>query len=240
MTMAKKIKKIKARKTVLDKIAARLRTILRRRTTDVVAAGKELIKARKDHVPSGKWQGWLAENFDLDVRTAQNYSSAAEYVARKSETVSDFAKRVSNLAPTLLYDLAAGNYSEQQEAAILAAAAEGQRVNIRRATEICDELEAPNDDDVDETDAGDDGDQDAGDADAAAEANKILDGPPPAVPSPPEEDPALRDFDAAIGTLKRVMTSRPIAQFARTVHNSDDLGTVAHFIRAVISAPRID
>ena len=232
--MAKKAKKIKARKTVLDQIVARLRTILRRRTTDVVAAGNELIKAR-EHFASehGEWQEWLAENFDLDVRTAQNYCAAAKYVARKSETVSDFDP--ANLAPTLLYKLATGrSYNEQEEAAILAAANEGRRVDATRAEAICDALVAADDGDDDDADGG----SKDGDEAAAAEAEAILDGPPPDLPPPPNPtltNFALQAFDEAIGVL-RPLVSKQATQFAKTIHSGDDLKNVEDLIRNVIAA----
>jgi hypothetical protein len=84
-----------------------------------------LIECRK-HVPRGEWQTWLAENFGLGYRTAVHYMNAAEYVARKGETVSHF----TNLSPTVLYGLAEGHYSAQEEAAI--AARERRSVRMRR------------------------------------------------------------------------------------------------------------
>jgi hypothetical protein len=98
------------RKTKLDRIAAQIHTVLKRATKDVIEIGKLLIKSRalQEH---GEWQSWLAKNFDLTYRTAHNYVAAAEYVARKgkSETISHFA----NLSPTVLYELAGGDYDEQ-------------------------------------------------------------------------------------------------------------------------------
>jgi hypothetical protein len=189
----------------------------------------------------GDWQDWLAENFDLSIRTAHNYCAAAEYVARKSATVADFA----NLSPSVLYWLAAGDYDEQEEAAILAATHKG-RVDQEAAGGICEELaveaicEKIDNDDADNADGGgeDSGDDGGGeDADTSA----ILDGPPPAVPPPapppPPTDFALRDFDAAISTLNRLKT-KPPPQFAQTTHSADDLESVETFIHAVMKARR--
>jgi hypothetical protein len=94
----KKAKKAPRRKiTELERIAAQLRTMLRRDTTSVIEKGKLLLRSRElladEH---GQWMPWLAENFDLSYRTALRYVSAAEYVA-KSDTVADFA----NLSPTV-------------------------------------------------------------------------------------------------------------------------------------------
>ena len=114
--MAKKIKKIKVRKTALDRIVADLRAALSRETTNVVDVGNLLIESR-DHLQHGDWQAWLSENFDLGYRTAVHYVHAAEYVARKSETVSLLA----NLSATVLYGLAEGHYSGQDRILLLPA-----------------------------------------------------------------------------------------------------------------------
>ena len=120
------------RRTELDKIVAQLRTILRRETGDVVLVGNLLLKSRtllaNEH---GKWLPWLEENFDLSLRTAQRYIAAAEYAARQMRHVSHF----TNLAPTVLYQLAAGHYNPEEEAAILAATRKG-RVDQTRAMQI--------------------------------------------------------------------------------------------------------
>jgi DUF3102 family protein len=234
----KKAKKGKTprHKTALDRLTARLRTALRRATKDIILIGNLLTQSRK-HMEYGEWQPWLAENFDLSLRTAQNYFAAAAYVERKrkSATVADFA----NLSPTVLYALAGGHYNEQKEAAILAATRKG-RVGHEKALDICDAL-APPDDDAEEA-ADDDDDQEDGDDDAEPAAAEdpeiaaILDGPPPAVPPPAPNlvppDFALRDFDDAVSVLKRLMT-KPSAQFASTNHTADDLEGVECFIRAV-------
>jgi hypothetical protein len=187
MTKAKKTKAPQQR-TELDRIAARLRTALRRETKNVIEIGNLLIESRK-HLEHGEWQSWLAENFHLSDRSALNYANAAEYVASKSETVSDFA----NLAPTILYRLAAGlYYTEEEEAAILAATQEG-RVDFETASAICDAL-APDDDD---TDDADDQDDSSADDDADPESEAILAaGADPAVP-PPAPIPPPTDFRAA-------------------------------------------
>jgi hypothetical protein len=228
----KKAKKTKA--TALDRITARLRMALRRETTNVIEIGNLLIESRK-HLQHGDWQAWLAETFDLSYRTALRYVSAAEYVAHKGK--SDTVAHFTNLSPTILYGLAEGHFTEQEEAAILAAAREG-RVDQVAADAICEKL-APPDDADDDQDNDDDHDDDGDDAEPAAaedpEIAAILDGPPAAVPPPapipPPTDYALRDFDQAIGTLKRLMTKQA-AQFAGSAHSGNDLENVASFIQA--------
>jgi len=231
MTKAKKTK-APQRRTELDRIAAKLRTALSRETTNIIEIGKLLIESRK-HLEHGEWQSWLAENFDLSLRTAQNYYAAAEYVARakgkSSATVADFA----NLSPSVLYHLAAGHFDEPVEAAILAEA-RGRRVDEDAMWAISEKLAPPDDENADTDDAG--ADDSGEDAAEDPEISAILDGPPPAVPPtaepPPPTDYALRDFDQAIGALKRLMT-KPSAQFASTIHSADVLESVESFIHAV-------
>jgi Protein of unknown function (DUF3102) len=106
MRKAKKTKAPRRKTTALDRITARLRTALRHKTENTILIGNILIEAREE-LQHGDWQSYLSENFDLSYRTAVRYVDAAEYVTRKSksDTVADFA----NLAPTVLYRLAAGH-----------------------------------------------------------------------------------------------------------------------------------
>jgi hypothetical protein len=126
------------RKSELNRLTSRLRTALRRDTTNVILIGRLLLEIREElELEHGEWQDWLTEHFDLSYRTAAYYCAAAEYVARKSKsaTVAHFAA----LARTVLYALAAGHYSAEEEAAILAATREG-RVDKTRAAAICQKL----------------------------------------------------------------------------------------------------
>jgi hypothetical protein len=170
--------------------------------------------------------------------------NAAGYVARKgkSETVAHF----TNLSPTVLYGLADGRYTEQEEAAILAAAREG-RVDADGAHEIWHALNPDDDDDAEDADDADGGGEDGAEDGAAEdpEIAKILDGgaspdvPPPA-PNPPPTNFALRDFDDAISKLKNLMT-KPSADFAGTAHSAEDLQKIEDFIHTVrerTGAPR--
>jgi len=235
----RKTKKPARQRTKLDQIAAKVRTALRGQTKNVIEIGK-LLNESREHLEHGDWQAWLIENFDLSLRTAQNYCSAAEYVVRakgKSATVADFA----NLSPSVLYHLAAGHFDERVEAAILAEARK-RRVDEDAAWAICEALAPP--DDADDADADDDQDDDGGDDTEAAPADDaeiavIIDGPPPAVPPPapipPPTDYTLRDFDQVISVLNRLKTKLS-TQFAQTIHSADDLESVASFIRAVMKA----
>ena len=232
------------RETALDQLVAQLRTALKRETTNIIEIGNLLIEIRREHVQHGEWKTWLAENFDLSYRSARRYESVAEYVKLKSATVALFD--FENLSPTVLYELAAGRFSEQKEAAILAATRE-RRVDWDAALAICDKIDSGSA--CAKADAEAIAALASGDPEALAaflgkdvedpESTAILDGPPPAVPPPapnaPPIDFALQDFDETISALKGLMT-KPATQFVRTVHNADDLELVGLFIRAVIEA----
>jgi hypothetical protein len=113
--MSKKTK-VPARR--LATLKAVLGAILRRRTTDVISGGNVLIEIRHSpEIEHGQWLPYLSDNFDLSERTAQNWMSAAEYVASKSATVADLIKK--NAAPGVLYKLAAGEYDAAVERRIL-------------------------------------------------------------------------------------------------------------------------
>jgi hypothetical protein len=236
MSKAKKTKAPRRKTTALDRLTAQLRTAFRRESANVIEIGKLLIESRK-HLEHGEWQVWLAKNFDLTYRTALNYTNAAEYVSRKlkSETVSLFA----NVAPTVLYRLAEGDYDEQEEAEILRRAKAGERVDRDLALAICEAFAPPDDDEDDEADDQDGGDEDSHDSDGNDEIEAILDGPPPAVPppapNPPPTDFALQDFNQAVDTLNRLKTKKP-TQFAKTSHSADVLESVESFINAVTKA----
>ena len=226
MSKAKKTKKTPQRRTELDRIVTQLRTVLRRETSDVVLAGNLLIKSR-EFLSHGEWLPWLKGNFDLSLRTAQRYVTAAEYVARQMRHMSHF----SNLAPTVLYGLALGHYQPEEEAAILAATHEG-RVDSTRTEKLCAALvrqRESTDSDVDDDD----------EAAEDPESTAILDGPPPDVPPPAPNitpDVALRAFDQAVNALKQLMT-KPAARFASTVH-AGDLEGIESFIHAVADQVR--
>ena len=234
--------KASARKSQLDQLESKLRTALRRETTNVIEIGGLLIKSSK-LLKHGEWLDWLKDHFDLSQRTAHNYYSAAEYNARKGKLAT-----VANLAPGLLYALAAGHYNEQEEAAILAATHKG-RVDQTRADAICQTLKPP-------APAADN--DDAADnilmmmtVMAAPMMVMMTTLPMMAVPmrrhgnprwaaagcaavstDPPPPDFALEIFDKAVTALKQLLT-KPAAEFASTVHSTIELETVESFIRAV-------
>jgi hypothetical protein len=239
MTEAKKTE-APERETALDRITAQLRTMLRYETADIIRIGDLLIEAHK-HLGHGEWMPWLAKNFDMSYSTAANYMKAAEYVERQKQICN--VANLDSLSPTVLYRLAAGDiYNEQEEVAILAATTCEGRVDTPRAGAICAALlvpPTPDDDDHNQEDDEDGGDDTEATAAEDPEITAILDGPSPAVPEtaspPPPTDFALRDFDKAISTLKRLMT-KSTTQFVQTSYSANDLESAKSFIDAVMKA----
>ena len=233
--------KASAQRTKLDDLADKLHVALRGETRSIIEAGKCLLEIRAE-LKHGDLEDWLIENFDLSLRTAYRYISAAEYVLSKTATVAVF----ENLAPTVLYELAKGDcYYDEDEVAILAATRE-RRVDAGVVGEILEALDKAKADDAQEgrgddatvtadNDASDSSDVTAEDAEAAA----ILDGPPPAVPPPapimPPTDFALAKFDETVGALKELRT-KSVTHFAGTAHSAGDLKDVEDFLHAVAAS----
>lgn len=222
----------------LDTLAAKLRSALARETTNIIEIGDILIESRKLLANAhGQWMPWLAEHFDMSYRSAINYCKAAEYVARKGKSAT--VANLANIAPSVLYNLAAGHYGAEEEAAILVATSEG-RVDQTRAYAICYALKHKDDpEDLEELPAPDvtrEIFEATEDAEAAEdpEIAAILDGPPPLPPPEPSSSPdvMLAAFDRAITTLMQVMT-KPAVQFAGTVHAVNDLEHVEGFLSAL-------
>jgi hypothetical protein len=229
---------MKTRKTELDRLASKLRTVLRRETANIVEIGNILLKARKllaEEFPHSGWQLWLRKNFDLGYRSAVRYCAAAEYVATrklKSDTV-------SHLSPTVLYALAAEDYSAEEEAAILAAARK-RRVGQSGAEAIRSELRPKPSFERPPSSAADDEFK-------SSDIDAILDGPPPAVPPPEpapseplpasatETDDLLGDFDRAVDILKRA-AAKPAARFQQMRCSPDDLRAIADFLTYLANA----
>ncbi len=88
----------------LQAVTSRIKDRLTRQVRDIIEIGRDLIevKAKLQH---GQFESWLAQEFDLTDRTAQNYMRAAEYMADKSETV-------SFLTPASIYLLSAPSAPE--------------------------------------------------------------------------------------------------------------------------------
>ncbi len=216
---------------------------LRDRTANTLEIGRLLIEA-KAKVRHGLWLHWLEGRFPLSTRTAENYMAAAEFVAEKQIKIAT----VANLPLGVLYDMANDHYAEDivdeilalaereivtaEKAANIAADAVGRRLSAAGADAI-----AAEDDEADE-------------ADPYEEAEAILDGEPPALPSPGEAemrfatttpDIDVADFCDAVEDLRRLSTRLRAADAAAGV-SPEMLRAAADFLAAVVavSAPEAE
>jgi hypothetical protein len=226
-------------------IEGELQIALKRETADVIAIGDLLIEAQ-DALEHGQWLPWLKENFGSSVSTAQNYMSAARF-ALKYVTVTHL-----KLQPTALYLLGKNmdEYSDEIIEAVLKAA-ENERVDDERVQAIA--MSFKREEWLRATEerlrVGDERldfakkrlkEQLEEQARATAEADDILDGPPPELP-PAEPPPspgaadanfALTSFDEAVGTLLRLRT-KALSNFNVSKHSLAELEAVIEFLQAV-------
>jgi hypothetical protein len=91
----------------MRRVAERIHGVHQKARASMLAIGKDLagIKAKLEH---GQFSKWIAAEFDMTIRTAQNYMSAAAFVGDKSE-------RVSHLPMTMIRALAASPEPVRQE-----------------------------------------------------------------------------------------------------------------------------
>ena len=201
--MSKKIKRD------LKVITNELHAAQKREAADVIAIGKLLNEAKEQLLEHGEWLPWLAENFDSSVSTAENYMNAARFAA-KFPTVGNL-----RLRPTALY-LLGGELEHFDRKTINAILRESETkwVNADRVREIAEALrpepEPEPEPTLEEIKS------------AQAEADDIVDGPPPENPPAPEatvHDVILRPFDQAIKTLANLQT-KSLEKFAATAQGS--------------------
>jgi hypothetical protein len=210
----------------LKVVTEELHAALKREATDIIAIGNLLIEAQGT-LKHGEWLPWLKKNFGSSGSTADNYMAAARF-ATKFPTVGNL-----RLSPTTLYllghDLASpcGLYNRKAINAILSEA-KIKWVNRHRAREIAHSLKPQ--------DAGQIEDQD--EEAAKAEAEEILEGPPPELPPAPEptvQDVILPSFNQAIKTLTNLRT-KPLEKFADTEHDAHAIRALGDFLHQLADA----
>jgi len=214
----------------LATIVGEIRKTLRNDVGNIIKRGDLLLEA-KEQLEHGQWLPWLEDNFSMDERTAQRAMAVAKFAA-KYDSLSDL-----HLTKSALYDLSSGDYPEKVIKAVLKEA-ESKLVNDSRLYDIDSELNPPEpepEEDLPETDELRRRLQEEIDAEAEA----ILDGPPPDLP-PSTEPPAPTDFtlvqfDKAIKNLAELHT-KSVSKFVGTAHTGGDLRKIADFLCAVADA----
>ena len=196
----------------LEAIAADIRKSLKAEVADVIKVGELLAEAR-ELLQYGEWYAWLREQFSLSQRSALRYVAAYEFVAGKSDIVSDLKLRVS-----ALHVLAGDQSLRPKEIKAVLKEAKSRWVGGTRAKQIIKDIrgaDEPSDEEPPPLPPDDD-----------------VKPPPTPPPAPLPRDAALaREFGDAIATLLRLMT-KPSAKFVGAVAAAD-LELVANFLNQI-------
>jgi len=229
----------KKKRRDLAVIVGELQTAVKVENSNIITIGSLLIEAR-EQVEHGQWMKWLNENFDSSVSTAENYMNTAK-LAAKFPTVGNL-----KLRPSVLYLLGAAKHSMFDSKVIKAILqeAESNWVSSERAWDIAWSMqpkpEPLTEAEVSATEAlikarNEERIQEEKDR---AEAESILDGPPPELPTTPEvtvHDVILPPFDQAIKTLVALKT-KPLDKFIGTTHKAYSIRGVRDFLDDVADA----
>lgn len=102
--------------------AERIKIRLKRTAEDIIEIGKELIIA-KEKCGHGHFENWLQAEFEMTIRSAQNFMNVANEFGDKSEIISFFK-------PTALYALAAPSTSEEVRTEVLQRVENGEKITV--------------------------------------------------------------------------------------------------------------
>lgn len=119
----------KARDRVMD--AARdIKPRLKSLAHEIFTIGRQL-NAAKSLMPHGEWQNWLQEEFNLSVRSAQNFMAVDNRLSGKNA-------KFAFLDPSALYLLAAPSTPEQAVTAVEEQLSEGQTPSYTQVRQVID------------------------------------------------------------------------------------------------------
>jgi hypothetical protein len=170
----------------LTTIVGEIRGTFRNDIANIIKRG-QLLQEAKDQLGHGEWLPWLQDKFEMDERTAQRAMSAAKFAA-KYDSVSDL-----HLKKSALYELSSGDdeYPPKVVKAVLKEA-KSKVVDVTRILEINDELNPPPPEPIEDAPETDELQMPfRAEAETEAEAEEILDGPPPDLPPPIEPAPLV-------------------------------------------------
>ena len=77
----------------IGQITTRIRASLARAATDIIEVGKDLLRA-KELLPHGEFTGWLASQFELSHRSANQFMAAARRFGAELESVASLPSGV--------------------------------------------------------------------------------------------------------------------------------------------------
>lgn len=243
----------------LSAIVDDMRVVLKRETADIIKIGELLVEA-KAAARHGEFLPWLKREFSMSERSAQRYMAAYRF-ALKYDTLSDLQLSVD--AIYLLCNQLLGDLFPPNVINAIIEEAKQKFVGEQRCHEIAEEIEAAQletaekEEEEEETELAESKTKEQ----AAAEAEDILDGPPPVLPSPSPEPPVLPspspesppppppllpppptststppddariEFQKLVASFKR-LAAKPAARFADAVASSD-VAMAADFLNAV-------
>lgn len=111
--------------------ADRIRSLIRKSTADMIAAGTELLQAKQD-LGHGGFLAWVEQEIHISARTAQLYMSAATLAVGKCEII-------SLLPPPTVRLLASKSAPTEVVEQVLAAAGSGDIMPERAVRDLIDE-----------------------------------------------------------------------------------------------------
>jgi hypothetical protein len=112
----------KADEEFLREAADRIRLRMSRTTRTIIEIGRELIEVKR-RVGHGNFLPWIDREFAMTAKSAERLMSVAEQFGDKIDIL-------SNLLPTVLYELAAPNTTEEVRIEIIDRASSGERINV--------------------------------------------------------------------------------------------------------------
>ncbi len=112
----------------LNAIKERIKIRLKRTAEDIIEIGKDLIIA-KEKCGHGGFEKWISFEFEMNIRTAQNFMNVADKFSDKNEII-------SFLKPTALYMLAAPSTPENVRVEVLERIENGESVNFAEIQEL--------------------------------------------------------------------------------------------------------
>ena len=117
---------------------ARVRARTSRMVRDIIETGQDLIEVKK-RIGHGKFLKWMDAEFKMTERTAQRFMAVAEKFGAKYDIVSD-------LSPSVIYELAAPSTPDETIDEIVEQARTGKRVTVAEVKKLKAELKAANQD----------------------------------------------------------------------------------------------
>lgn len=112
----------------------RIKLRLRRTAEDIIAIGQDLILI-KQSLPHGEFLPWIEREFEMSQPSAKRFMSVASRFTGKSLTMSD-------LKPTVLYELAAPSTPPEVVEQITEKASQGESVSVAEVKALKDQLKA--------------------------------------------------------------------------------------------------